>query len=234
MSILSPISMAGAGSAGTGKIRVKFLVDNEKKKVVVAESGKDFVDVLLTFLTLPMGTIVRLLGKESSLGCFDELYKSVESLDESHFQTKACKNMLLRPLSVAGKLYEDLVVRIDDRNHRYICVCSQPKCVIDTIYYSSVPDVLCGQCGKPLAHSLEWKKVDGEAKDDGVFVRGGSGMSYAITDDLQVVSADTDNLMFLLRSLGLEDITMLEEKTLELGLEEVSTKSPGLHCYLLC
>jgi hypothetical protein len=59
-------------------------------------------------------------------------------------------------------------------------------------------------------------------------------MSYAITDDLQVVSADTDNLMFLLRSLGLEDITMLEEKTLELGLEEVSTKSPGLHCYLLC
>jgi hypothetical protein len=57
------------------------LVDNEKKKVVVAESGKDFVDVLLIFLTLPMGTIVRLLGKESSLGCFDELYKSVESLD---------------------------------------------------------------------------------------------------------------------------------------------------------
>nr|CAB3488123.1 unnamed protein product [Digitaria exilis] len=57
--------MAGAaGSAGT-------------------ESGKEFVDVLLSFLTLPLGTIVRLLGKESSLGCFDELYKSVESLDAS-------------------------------------------------------------------------------------------------------------------------------------------------------
>ncbi|RLM75159.1 hypothetical protein C2845_PM15G20470 [Panicum miliaceum] len=66
-----------------GKIRVKFLVDNEKRKVVFAESGKEFVDVLLSFLTLPLGTIVRLLGKESSLGCFDELYKSVESLDAS-------------------------------------------------------------------------------------------------------------------------------------------------------
>ena len=106
--------MAGAGSAGTGKIRVKFLVDNEKRKVVFAESGKEFVDVLLSFLTLPLGTIVRLLGKESSLGCFDELYRSVESLDASHFQTKACRNMLLRPLSAAGEVCEDLIVRIDD------------------------------------------------------------------------------------------------------------------------
>ncbi|CAD6262471.1 unnamed protein product [Miscanthus lutarioriparius] len=221
MNIQSPISMAGAGPAGTGKIRVKFLVDNEKKKVVFAESGKEFVDVLLSFLTLPLGTIVRLLGKESSLGCFDELYKSVESLDASHFQTKACKNMLLRPLSAAGKLCEDLVVRIDDTNHRAIRVCRQPKCVTDTLYYSSVRDVPCGQCGESLVLWSSWTKGDREAKDDGVFVRG--GMSYGITDDLQVVPADTDNLMLLLRDLGVEDVDILEEKTLELGLEEVST-----------
>ncbi|XP_072151443.1 uncharacterized protein [Setaria viridis] len=103
----------------------KFVVDWKNKKVVFAESGKEFVDVLLSFLTLPLGTIVQLLGKESSLGCFDELYKSVESLDASHFQTKACKNMLLRPLSAAGNLYKDLVVRIDDTNHRNVWVCRQ-------------------------------------------------------------------------------------------------------------
>jgi hypothetical protein len=33
----------------------------------------------------------------------------VESLDASHFQTKACRNMLLRPLSAAGEVYEDLL-----------------------------------------------------------------------------------------------------------------------------
>ena len=48
-------------------------------------------------------------------------------------------------------------------------------------------------------------------------------MSYGITDGLQVVPADTDNLMLLLRDLGVEDVDILEEKTLELGLEEVST-----------
>lgn len=77
-------------------IQVKFVVDKEERKVVFGESGKEFVDVLLSFLTLPLGTVVRLLGKQSSLGCFDGLYKSVENLDIAHFQIKACKNMLLK------------------------------------------------------------------------------------------------------------------------------------------
>ncbi|RCV35196.1 hypothetical protein SETIT_7G221100v2, partial [Setaria italica] len=170
----------------------------KNKKVVFAESGKEFVDVLLSFLTLPLGTIVQLLGKESSLGCFDELYKSVESLDASHFQTKACKNILLRPLSAAGNLYKDLVVRIDDTNHR---------------------NVWFQMCRAGSILLLRWTKSDGGAKDDGAFVRG--GMSYATADNLQVVPADTGNLLFLLRDMGIEDVTLLEEKTLELGLEEV-------------
>ncbi|CAL5030264.1 unnamed protein product [Urochloa decumbens] len=211
--------MAGAGSAGTGKIQVKFLVDNEKKKVVFAESSKEFVDVLLSFLTLPLGTIVRSLGKESSLGCFDELYKSVESLDESHFQTNACRNMLLRPLSAAGRLYEDLVVSVDDTKHRSFWVCSQRECFTDTFYYSSVPDVPCQQCGRSLDLSWSWKKRGVGVKDDGVFVRG--GISYGTTDNLQIVPADTDNLMYLLHDMGIEDVTILQEKTLELGLEEI-------------
>lgn len=215
--------MGGAGSSGTGKIQVKFLVDTEKKKVVFAESGKEFVDVLISFLTLPLGTIVRLLGKESSLGCFDELYKSVESLDESHFQTKACKNMLLSPLSAAGTLCEDLVVRIDDTNPRRTWVCRQPKCVKSTLYYSSVPDVLCGQCGEHLALGWVRSKGDTKAKDDGVFVRG--GMSYAITNELQVMPTSTDRFLFLLRDMGIEDATMLEDRTLQLGSEEVCSSS---------
>ncbi|KAJ1272570.1 hypothetical protein BS78_06G212600, partial [Paspalum vaginatum] len=173
-----------------------------RKKWCLQSPAKEFVDVLLSFLTLPLGTIVRLLGKESSLGCFDELYRSVESLDASHFQTKACKNMLLRPLSAAGQLCEDLVVRIDDTNNR---------------------NIWCRQCGKSLDHRWFWPKRGGGLgeTDDGVFVRG--GMSYATTDDLRVVPANTNNLMLLLHDMGIEDITMLEEKTLGLGLEEVST-----------
>jgi hypothetical protein len=57
-------------------IEVKLFVDTEKRKVLFAESDKEFVGVL----TIPLGTIVRLLGKQSKIGCLDEIYKSVEDL----------------------------------------------------------------------------------------------------------------------------------------------------------
>jgi hypothetical protein len=78
---------------------VKLFVDKEKRKVLFAESDKEFVDVLFGFLTMPLGTIVRLLDKQSQMGCLHEVYKSVEDLSTEYFQTKACKAMLLKPLN---------------------------------------------------------------------------------------------------------------------------------------
>ncbi|KAL6838849.1 hypothetical protein ACP4OV_031285 [Aristida adscensionis] len=54
-------------------IAVKLFVDKEKRKVLFAESDKEFVDVLFSFLTMPLGAIVRLLGKQSQAGCLDEV-----------------------------------------------------------------------------------------------------------------------------------------------------------------
>jgi hypothetical protein len=218
--------MAGSVSAaGKGKIQVKLLVDKEKRKVAFAESGKEFVDVLLSFLTMPLGTIVRLLGKESSLGCLDELYKSVESLDASHFPTKACKNMRLHPLSAAGVLHEDLLVRIDETGHRDMWICTNQECFTDLFYYSSVPEVPCGRCGESMELAWCWilqRNVGKGAKYDGVFVRGCT--TYATTNDLHVMlmPATSDNLMYLLRDLGVEDVNVLEEQTVEVRLDEVS------------
>lgn len=46
-----------AESSGEAKVYLRLVIDEEKNKVVLAEAGKDFVDVLFSFLTLPMGTI---------------------------------------------------------------------------------------------------------------------------------------------------------------------------------
>lgn len=77
-----------ASNAGP-TVAVKLYIDKEKQKVLFAESDKEFVDELFSFLTMPLGTIVRVLGKRSEVGCLDELYKSVENLSEDHFQSKA-------------------------------------------------------------------------------------------------------------------------------------------------
>ncbi|XP_022641692.1 uncharacterized protein LOC106773137 [Vigna radiata var. radiata] len=42
-------------------IPLKYWVDDDKKRVIVAEASGELVDVLFSFLTLPLGTIIRLL-----------------------------------------------------------------------------------------------------------------------------------------------------------------------------
>ncbi|KAF6160959.1 hypothetical protein GIB67_007600 [Kingdonia uniflora] len=44
-------------------ISLKVMVDIKKNQVVFVVSGEDFVDILLSFLTMPIGTIVRLTRK---------------------------------------------------------------------------------------------------------------------------------------------------------------------------
>ncbi|CAF1958722.1 BnaC07g04270D [Brassica napus] len=84
---------------------LRFLIDEKKNRVVLAEAGKDFVDVLCGILTLPMGTIVSLLEKHknpqsSIVGCFHNLHRSVSIMDDDNFQTQACKNLLMHPKSM--------------------------------------------------------------------------------------------------------------------------------------
>ncbi|ESQ30905.1 hypothetical protein EUTSA_v10012106mg [Eutrema salsugineum] len=54
-----------ADSSRKPKISLRVLVDEEKNKIVLVEAGRDFVDVLFSFLKLQMGTIVRLVNKQS-------------------------------------------------------------------------------------------------------------------------------------------------------------------------
>ncbi|CAD5322488.1 unnamed protein product [Arabidopsis thaliana] len=81
--------------AKSEKISLKLLVDEKKNKVVLAEAGQDFVDVLFGLLTFPMGTIARLLEKHQKLpqilGCYKNLSRSVSDMAVDDFKTEACK-----------------------------------------------------------------------------------------------------------------------------------------------
>ncbi|ONK71750.1 uncharacterized protein A4U43_C04F11980 [Asparagus officinalis] len=48
------------------KLPVKLMVDKEKNRVAFAESHHKFVDILFSFLTVPVATIIRISGKNSS------------------------------------------------------------------------------------------------------------------------------------------------------------------------
>lgn len=83
------------------KVSLRLIIDGEKK-VVLAEAGKDFVEVVFSFLTLPKETIVRLLEKlrkyeTATVGCLSNLYTSVENRKIDNFEIEASKQMLLYP-----------------------------------------------------------------------------------------------------------------------------------------
>ncbi|PNX90985.1 hypothetical protein L195_g047114, partial [Trifolium pratense] len=95
-------SSATQSSERGDNVSLKVMVDKVRNKVVYAEAGKDFVDVLFSFLTLPMGTIARLVATESNIeavkfGSISSLYQSVSDLDQQYLCSPISKEMLLKP-----------------------------------------------------------------------------------------------------------------------------------------
>ncbi|KAF6991807.1 hypothetical protein CFC21_008854 [Triticum aestivum] len=209
-------------SNGGPTVAVKLFVDKEKKRVLFAESDKDFVDVLFSFLTLPLGTIVRLFNKQSQIGCLDELYRSVESLGEDHFQTTACKAMLLRPVNAAALHCDRLKVKVDDADLTAIYVCLQSGCsCCSPRYFSPVRGVTCS-CGATMNGTRRWPQsslVAAQETADGIFCKGGS--KFIITDDLHVAPSTTSLMFSLMDKLGLHEELDIKEEVLHLNSNKI-------------
>jgi hypothetical protein len=207
-------------------IGVKLFVDKEKKKVLFAESDKEFVDVLFSFLTMPLGTIVRLLDKQSQMGCLDQLYKSVEDLNLEYFQTSACKAMLLKPLNAASGHCCRLKINVDGSFPRVVYVCKDTSCsALSDNAFSSFPGTVC-KCGKVMEFVGRCPKYDGDTEtaaaacsEDGVFVIG--CLKFIVTDDLQVAPASTSLMMSFFEKFGVLDPAVLEQQVLQFSSEKV-------------
>ncbi|KAF6161021.1 hypothetical protein GIB67_007662 [Kingdonia uniflora] len=105
-------------AAKKGKtITLKVLVDKQRNRVAFVESGEDFVDILLSFLTMPVGNIVRLSRTQKQpcgIGCMDNLYPSLEDFDSKHLDKESLKPMLLRPRNPSEAICKKLKINIDD------------------------------------------------------------------------------------------------------------------------
>jgi hypothetical protein len=204
-------------------IDVKLFIDNDKTRVLFAESDNEFVDVLFGFLTMPLGAIVRLLGKQSQMGCLDELYKSVEDLNSEYFQTKACKAMLLKPLNAASGHCCRLKINVDETVPREVYICKDTSCSAHSDNaFSSFPDTVC-KCGKVMQPFGQWPRTDGDTSasrpDDGIFVQG--CLKFIITDDLHVTRSSTAVMMSLFEKYGVRDPADLEQKVVQFSSEKV-------------
>ena len=212
------------------KISLKLLIDSKHNRVVFAEAGKDFVDFLLSLLALPVGTVIRLLTKSTMAGCIANIYGSLEKLDESYLQPNQNKDSILKPTITTQVTNPNFLLpdtKKPENRKLYYCP-SHPGYVSDIQYY------VCNRCrpqsfGPPPSMSQEVKFVgtnvsastDTLATSDqaGGYVKG--LVTYMVTDDLSVSPMSMVSVVGLLNKIEIKDFSVLEEKVVEFGINEV-------------
>jgi len=208
-------------------INLKLLIDEEKNKVVFAEAGTDFVDILFSFSTLPMGTIVRLLemhhkSRSIAIGCINNIYASVVTMGMKHFSTEACKQMLLFPGSLNQDKCQKIKLKIDDSEATKCYMCPMfvrsGQC---SKGYSNFKTSRCS-CGNFMDEVIQFQGEGGRGNGSqaGVFVRG-AHTSFIITDDMKVQVNSVGSTLNVLKDLGYADCDKLVEMILEVNLQEV-------------
>jgi len=208
------------------KFSLKLLIDEKRNKVVLAEAEQDFVDVLLSLLTLPMGKIAGLLKDHKTvLGFYKNLNKSVADMDTSHFETEACKSMLLDPKSSKDTHRKRLKLNMSYTVPTEFFVCpsffKSPSCGSRAYSNFNTSKCSCGALMDARIHVPEEVQVEQVIGDiaDGVFVNFRS--SFIVTDDLKVTPNSIGVLMNVLNDLGYVGYSDLRETLIDVGFEQV-------------
>uniref|UniRef100_A0A0D9Y3E3 DUF674 domain-containing protein n=1 Tax=Oryza glumipatula TaxID=40148 RepID=A0A0D9Y3E3_9ORYZ len=214
-------------AASTTALSMKLLVDTNAQRVLFAEARKDVVDFLFSLLALPVGTAVKLLGKDSMVGCVGNLYASVERLDDTYVQADAAKDALLSPVVLSPAASSNTsVLRLpapSSSQPKSFFRCGSYSCVY---YVTDVSGVKCPSCGSQMAtactyaaptaaQKLQAAAAEGAAKG---FVQG--IVTYTVMDDLTVSPMSSISSITLLNTFAVKDLGALKEKTVQLGYTE--------------
>lgn len=200
-------------------VHLRVLVDKERNRVVYAEAGKDFIDVLFSFLTLPLGTIARLVAKDSNIepvkfGSISSLHQSVSDLDQQYLTNQTCKEMLLNPRNSMEPYCHKLKLNIDDTEPMQYFLCMNRDCRRNSgCLLSTFKNQIC-YCGEILSMKVFPNCLnleDGFVKENATFI---------ICDDLYVMPNVFGASLQLLQKLGVDSVDAIEEQTVTINKKE--------------
>ncbi|GER55058.1 hypothetical protein STAS_32698 [Striga asiatica] len=205
---------------------LKVATNKQKTKVLFAEADNQFVDVLLSFLTLLLGKIVKILGshdgdKCSKIGSLTTLYNGLVDLDISNFEAEGSKLMLLDSVSPPAAKCRNLKLNINDyRVTRYFC-CLDLSCVCSkkenmSLYWG----IARCDCGKALTREVPLrsvKKMPPEHGNGGFVV---SGSTFVIFDDMMIMPNSSSSVLQIVSNLGIKADIDWDLKDVIIGYDE--------------
>ncbi|XP_074287245.1 uncharacterized protein LOC141612382 [Silene latifolia] len=196
------------------KLSLTLLIDSKANKVLFAEAGKDFVDFLFHILSLPVGTVVKLLNESATVGCIGSLYKSVESLNSEYFQANVNKNDVLKPKAVVNvPLLELNDVPATASRKIYTCSCCRA-------YWSHDPSTICPHCHNRIINlQLQYAPPpDAAIVASGGYVK--EGIIFMVMDNLEVKPLSTMSGISVMDKFNIKDYSGLVEKKVQVGFTE--------------
>ncbi|XP_076935936.1 uncharacterized protein LOC143602838 [Bidens hawaiensis] len=208
-------------NAVEAKISIKVIIDKVNKRAVYAEADHTFVDILLGFITLPLGTIVRILGKHDDkkfevLGSLNNMYQSLNDIPECYLATEGCKYMLLNPGSISYDHCKNLKLKIDDTEPMKYLLCFNCSYLYHDRMFQFDECKICGSFLSLLCKYFTNVSVGGSGS---VFVS--EIATFIVTDDFSVMPSTTAGSIQLLTDLGITDMSHLEEMKLDMGWQQM-------------
>lgn len=217
-----------AATTSKAKFSLKLMVLKEQNRVIFAEADSHFVDTLFSIMTLPMATIVRLLRKRSGekhkvIGSLNNLYDSLVNLSKNCMSSEENKWMLLNPRTSAYDVCKKLQLNIDNTKPLQYFICQNLDCSRRSgARFSTCNLARCSYCGLQMDWEIKYEDTDntrGDCDDGGVFVS--DVAKFIISDDLRVMPNTLGCSIQLLRDLGITEVTGLENRTFDMGLDQV-------------
>lgn len=189
--------------------------------MVYAEADHTFVDILYSFITLPLGTIVRLVAKQDdkkldAFGSLKNLYQSLKDFPECYLAKEECKYLLLNPRSLSYDHCRNLKLNVDDTDPLTYFMCAKCSKIFDP-FYSTCNKAKCKVCGKMMEQEVDQKSS--VCVSGGVFAS--DIVTFIVTDDLCIMPYTSATIIRLLTDLGFTDNSRLEEKNIYIGCEQV-------------
>jgi hypothetical protein len=214
----------------TACINLRLLINDKTGKILYAEAGKDFVDLLFSFLTLPIGSVMKLLSefkRAKTVGSLTNLYNSVEKLQTMFMN--ADKSHLLEP-NVMSTNPND-ILRIQSAPIVYY-VCGAQLNYGGSVHHMATQSGGRCACSRPMNYEVRLQNPSMENSTKSPGSTGSSGsvgigggyvketVTFIITGELEISPASTITSINLLNKLNVKDLTDLAERNVSVGPNE--------------
>ncbi|XP_061995729.1 uncharacterized protein LOC133713715 [Rosa rugosa] len=200
-------------------LKLHFLYDIKKRKIVLAEARANLVDILFGFLGFPISSLSKL-----EVGAMPQICKSLASLEGDIIQPgfNNCEFFELKPTREG---WHNRVLTLlngipgDDFKDIPLFLCRNCTFEIRLIpyYVTTDPATLCGTCRNPMDKEVPYDH--GNRDDRGIVARG--SLRFLIFDDMKMKPAsdylDTFDLVkgmgFNWGELKKKELTLTSEMT---------------------